>query len=350
MADIKYSNVTARDRLARRFDDANKALALWQRNQPFAGGFTAGKILGEMYQDNKQRKRRNELLEAWKKKNGMTDEDVYDFLKTDTTPRDADYEKLNQALETYKNNGGRVIADRNGYHAPQTPAQANKSTENPTVGKMWTGLVNGSSYNYGGTPIANPTGGTSLNKVIPTQQASPMPYTPAQMAQIAAQKYTPDELQRLGVVTPAATVPRTAPSAAANVAQAPQVAGTIDNTPTQMAEISGQQAALQAADNIMKNAAIDAAQASANNAPVADAVPTLPINTHGGAATGQGGGGQAWGPVPEYVDPAENMAVVNNPYSGYGYGVNSEGNFDTAALARYAEWLRDHNFGNNGEF
>jgi len=191
-----------------------------------------------------------------------------------------------------------------------------------------------------------PAGGSAPSAAnFPQKPANgPAPYTDDQLRQIQGQNFSaeelakmasPDELARMVVMM----------RGGAPAAQAPeQVAAASSGgyAPTNASPASSGIAA------VMNNAANETPAATAPI--VADAVPNASdLRIHGN--TGQGGGGQAWGPVPEYVDPAPNVPVVNDPYAGYGYGVNAESDFNNGGLFnQIAEYVRQKNFGSNGSF
>ena len=261
------------------------------------------------------------------------------------------------------------IDTANGIY-PRTPQQANKpavTTENagsgggvPGVMDAWNNMNNASIYNPGSTGLYT-NGARNLGNVIgadangligvspaapsaanfPQKPANgPAPYTDDQLRQIQGQNFTAEELAKMASPQELARMVVMArggaPTAASQVAQG-QPSGYV---PQGAAPASGVDRAVQQAAN----------EAAATNTPiVADAVPDAAnLRIHGN--TGQGGGGQAFGSAPEYVDPAQNLAVSNNPYAGYGYGVSEQGLFNGSAVDRYQEYLRNLQRDASGNF
>ena len=162
------------------------------------------------------------------------------------------YASMNKAFDEYRNgDNGRVLYEGRNSNAPKTPQQNN--TSGVTVGNVdngggvtsvadaWNKMANGSGYNPGNTTMftngarnlgnvigadangvygvpgvigadANgvygiPGGGSapsatniprSPQTAAPNPNPTPIPYTAEQLAQIQAQGYSPEELQRMG--------------------------------------------------------------------------------------------------------------------------------------------------------
>ena len=327
MAEYNYKNMNPK------YDDTrykvNNAIIRMMNANPYLGvGYLIGNALGENYWGRKQNKTGNDTVDRFYKEHGIpkgsvgadatngvygtnnnstvneamneagrsagsmspmerrakTLTDMRDYLKsqgkTSGTVRPsevAEWKAKNDILNSMSN-GAEAAAARNLY--PKTPAQNNQA--GITVGNVgngggvtsvadaWSKMTNGSAYNYGGTPIANPTGARDLGNVIgvdangvygvrpagsigadangvygvgnaapsvasfPTRpQAAPpaaIPYTAEQLAQIQAQGYSPEELRRMGagsLVAPAAAAASAqgggyvAPATGGNVTVAP---------------------------------------------------------------------------------------------------------------------------------
>ena len=329
-----------------------------------------------------------------------------------TPSSNSEWAARNAALDAYRNSDtgrnmyegrpstpGTIGVDATGvYGVPRTPQQSN--TSGVTMGNVnngggissvadtWNQMANNSSYNPGNTTLYTngardlsnvmPAGGQvlyqgrndapvsigadangvygvpsapvgiganenvvygipgagsapSANNIPRRPGNMPTPYTDDQLRQIAGQNFTPEEQSRMMTANEQArmnamnqagrTVAATqaAPAAIANATQA----GAAVNSPAQSAQ---------------------------PEVAVPDEVPT--VSLHGGSIdpNAHGGGGQAYAAPPEYVDPAGNLAVINNPYSGYGYDVNEDGLFGGSALDRYQEYLRELQRNASGNF
>ena len=271
MADVKYTNL---DRLNGLYDQYGRrkiatAVDNWNKNPYFMLGNMIGQAIFEPYFEKKRAKTEQEARDSFKKyygldKNGgsagsTVNEAVKEAGDTAMATKNAKWDDYAKALETYRSANG-LGADANGvYGVPQTPQQANKSTDVPTVGQAWQNMVNGSGYNPGNTTLYT-NGIRNMNNVIgadangvygvpgatpgviidtskgiypqatssapsvanlPTKPANgPAPYTDDQLRQIAAQNFTPEELSRMmtademarmnALMNPAPVVARTA--------------------------------------------------------------------------------------------------------------------------------------------
>jgi hypothetical protein len=248
MADVKYTNL---DRLNGLYDQYGRrkiatAVDNWNKNPYFMLGNMIGQAIFEPYFEKKRAKTEQEARDSFKKyygldKNGgsagsTVNEAVKEAGNTAMATKNAKWDDYAKALETYRSANG-LGADANGvYGVPQTPQQANKSTDVPTVGQAWQNMVNGSGYNPGNTTLytngvrnMNNVIGADANGVYGVQSATPgviidtsrgiypqatssapsvanfpqkpangpAPYTDDQLRQIAAQNFTPDELSRM---------------------------------------------------------------------------------------------------------------------------------------------------------
>lgn len=390
MAEVKYSGINRGD--DNRFKVNNNILRMMQANPALGTGYLIGSMLGENYWGKKRAKSEREADKRGRNGNGSAS----------SNGSANDWTSRNSALEEYRNNpNGRTLYSGSSV---QTPQQANKpavTTENagngggvPSVADAWNSMNNANVYNpgntglytngprdlgnvmYSGRPAAEPAnsalaaynsspngnvlysgtgnnGGSSnpgvyidtARGIYPssprdTRPAGPAPYTDDQLRQIQGQNFTAEELAKMASPQELARMVVMArggaPTAASQVAQG-QPSGYV---PQGAAPASGVDRAVQQAAN----------DAAATNTPiVADAVPDAAnLRIHGN--TGQGGGGQTFGPAPEYVDPAQNLAVSNNPYAGYGYGVSEQGLFNGSAVDRYQEYLRNLQRDASGNF
>jgi len=248
MADVKYNGVDRGNDTRYRIN--NNIIRMMNANPALGTGYLIGNMIGENYFGKKRANRRSEVKDAWDKLQGSNGGEV----KYSGTSKEPNYyDSMNKAFDEYtKNNPGNAYIDTAKGVYPRTPQQANKSTETPTVADAWRKMENGSTYNPGSTPVGNPTGARDLSNVMPqtngkvlfegrlpeqpvanTVQAAwatpngkvlyegvntaapvaktpiEMSYTPEQLAQIAAQNYTADELRKMGAGQLVA--PQTAP-------------------------------------------------------------------------------------------------------------------------------------------
>ena len=203
-----------------RFKINQQALNMVAKNPSLGIGYIIGSMLGENY---------------WGRKRNKSSQNAHDFAMNGSVGADANgvYGANNNSNGAVKYQG-KPDTDWSAYNkaldsVPRTPAQANKpavTLENagtgggvPSVADAWNNMANGSTYNYGGTPLY--TGGVrNLGNVIganengligvaPANTAPsvanfpqkpgnmPTPYTDDQLRQIAAQNFTPDELSRM---------------------------------------------------------------------------------------------------------------------------------------------------------
>lgn len=233
---ITYNNPNKAN--ANKIDNSNRfkvnqqVLNMIARSPALGMGYIIGSMLGDNYWGKKRNKSMNNADDDFYKKyggaigadaNGVygANNNSNGAVKYQGKP-DTDWSAYNKALDS----------------VPRTPAQANKpavTLENagngggvPTLADVWNNMANGSTYNYGGTPLytggvrnlgnvigadANgvygvPNGGSapSVDNIprspqtkAPNPNPTPIPYTPEQLAQI--QQYggfTPEELQRMG--------------------------------------------------------------------------------------------------------------------------------------------------------
>lgn len=215
-----------------RFKINQQALNMVAKNPSLGIGYIIGSMLGENYWGRKRNKSMNNAdKDFYEKYGGAIGADANGVYGANNNSNgavkyqgrpDTDWSAYNKALDS----------------VPRTPAQANKpavTLENagngggvPTLADVWNNMANGSTYNYGGTPLytggvrnlgnvigadANgvygvPNGGSapSVDNIprspqtkAPNPNPTPIPYTPEQLAQI--QQYggfTPEELQRMG--------------------------------------------------------------------------------------------------------------------------------------------------------
>ena len=255
MAKVEYSNL---DRAKNLYDYNNDdylrrrklatAVDNWNKNPYFMLGNMIGQAIFEPYFDKKRNKSARLAHENTVGKNASEPAKENKNMATKT-----DWDEMNKYLDAYTSAGNSIGADANVvYGVPRTPQQSGQKPITPTdnglntVAQGWNNLVNGSSYNYGNTPVVNPTGARDLSNVMPQFAAGPeaytaqgmspaqanimanraqkvldarnallgtpvaatpaaepkapiqMSYTPEQLAQIAAQNYTADELRKMG--------------------------------------------------------------------------------------------------------------------------------------------------------
>lgn len=243
MATIKYDGINRGEDT--RFKVNNNILKMMYANPTLGIGYLIGNALGENYFGKKRAKSSQEANDAQFK--GSVGADEKNGVYGTGNKKDGYYKTMNEAMQQYQGNGGKVlyegrttatpdgvVVDTEKGIYPRTPQQNNQS--GITIGNVgngggvtsvadaWNKMNNGSTYNYGGTPIANPTGPRNLDNVISddvlglkqngayfpmnSPAPAPMSYTPEQLAQIQAYgKFSPEELQRMGagqLATPSA--------------------------------------------------------------------------------------------------------------------------------------------------
>ena len=238
MADVKHSGVNRGEDT--RFKVNNNIIRMMNANPALGTGYLIGSMLGENYWGKKRANTRQGVKEAWDKQNGSIGADENGVYGVGSKGPNY-YDSMNKAFDEYSkgNPGGTYIDTAKGVY-PQTPQQANKSTETPTVGQMWENMNNGSGYNAGNTGLftngirnmgnvigadENGVYGVPNGRVVADangyyglQAPAPktpiqMSYTPEQLAQIQAYgKFTPEELQRMGAAELVAPPAQAAPT------------------------------------------------------------------------------------------------------------------------------------------
>ena len=257
MADYNYRNFNPKAEDTR-YKVNNNIIRMMNANPALGIGYILGNAIGENYWGKKRANRRSEVKDAWK---NLQDSNGGEVKYSGTSKEPNYYDSMNKALDEYKGiSDGAYIDTAKGIY-PKTPQQANKSTETPTVGKMWESMKNGSGYNAGNTGLftngarnmdnvigadANgvygvPAGGSAPSAAniprspqmkAPNPNPTPIPYTAEQLAQIQAYgKFTPEELQRMGagqlVAPPVQTAPTQSGGLLTNVAN--NAARTVPN-------------------------------------------------------------------------------------------------------------------------
>lgn len=391
MADQNYRNLNPKSEDTR-YKINNNILRMMNQNPALGIGYLIGNALGENYWGRKRAKTSQEAHDNTM--NGYniqrdSNGNITSISVGSAPSSNSEWTARNAALDAYKNSDtGRNMYQGRSFapsadNIPRTPQQSNTSgvTMNNnggtrSVDDYWRNMNNASGYNPGNTTlftngvrdmgnvipggVAGPAIGADANGVYGVPGANPgvivdtargiypgtagagsapsvanfpqkpgnmpTPYTDDQLKQIAGQNFTPEERARM------MTADEQARMNALNQAGQAVVA-------TQAAPAAMVKAAIEGAASQQQPANTTKSPTTTETAIVPDATPNVAdLRIHGN--TGQGGGGQAFGSAPEYVDPAGNLAVINNPYSGYGYGVNEEGLFGGSAVDRYREYLR----------
>lgn len=336
MANITYTNA---DKNFRSFGNSNSItmdrnrlaiLQMMQKNPEMTTGYLIGNAIGKKYWGDKQAKSRAEAnfmvlhpdatrdqfnqyykaIKSGKSRNdalaeiglppmreyGAGNTGAVNELGANAAPVEGAFDARNNALEAYKNGAG-IGADAT------------------------TGV-----YGLNGRVVADPKGyyGLSANTPVAAPAAANIPRTPQQSGQV------PVTTKNAGLIG-GMVDPQKAYQAMEN-----KSTYNPGNTPTAKADYNGVR---------NQGSIID----TGSNIPVADALPPMPT-IHGGVPSGQGGGGAelaSFAPVPEVAEAAPNLAVDNNPYADYGYGVNNESDFNNGGLlSQLAEYLLKSKFTN----
>ena len=289
-------------------------LQMMQKDPQMMTGYLIGSAIGKKYWGDKQAKSRAEANFMVLHPNATRDQfnQYYKAIKSGMSRNDALAQIGFAPMREYgagDTTGVQVSRDANGSltgisTGPQSAWDAREKALN--------------EYKNGGGKVLY-EGRTGANAVAPA--ADNIPRTPQQSGQV------PVTTKNAGLMVD----PQKAYQAMEN-----KSTYNPGNTPTAKADYNG----VRNQGNIID---------TGSDIPVADALPPMPT-IHGGSIEPHGGGGANQAPfaqVPEVVEAAPNLAVDNNPYAEYGYGVNEESDFNNGGLlAQLAEYLKSKAFTN----
>lgn len=292
-------------------------LQMMQKDPQMMTGYLIGSAIGKKYWGDKQAKSRAEANFMVLHPNATRDQfnQYYKAIKSGMSRNDALAQIGFAPMREYgagDTTGVQVSRDANGNltgisTGPQSAWDAREKALN--------------EYKNGGGKVLY-EGRTGANAVAPA--ADNIPRTPQQSGQV------PVTTKNAGLIG-GMVDPQKAYQAMEN-----KSTYNPGNTPTAKADYNG----VRNQGNIID---------TGNDIPVADALPPMPT-IHGGSIEPHGGGGANQAPfaqVPEVVEAAPNLAVDNNPYAEYGYGVNEESDFNNGGLlAQLAEYLKSKAFTN----
>ncbi|WP_295356925.1 hypothetical protein [uncultured Succiniclasticum sp.] len=292
-------------------------LQMMQKDPQMMTGYLIGSAIGKKYWGDKQAKSRAEANFMVLHPNATRDQfnQYYKAIKSGMSRNDALAQIGFAPMREYgagDTTGVQVSRDANGNltgisTGPQSAWDAREKALN--------------EYKNGGGKVLY-EGRTGANAVAPA--ADNIPRTPQQSGQV------PVTTKNAGLIG-GMVDPQKAYQAMEN-----KSTYNPGNTPTAKADYNG----VRNQGNIID---------TGSDIPVADALPPMPT-IHGGSIEPHGGGGANQAPfaqVPEVVEAAPNLAVDNNPYAEYGYGVNEESDFNNGGLlAQLAEYLKSKAFTN----